>query len=436
MTIAKGSNTWSAKTDSEGVIVTCLPADSTSLSARVDNSSPGETIINSSDDCGVFGTTCSCNDNGTLTVTDPGTIQIVGASADVPLEAVCTPASTCTMPPGFHGEYENISFTIIQIVQGDKTITTADDISKYAQITGSTLTVNRENSGAPYTVCVQAVSGPAEGMKVPGSMIRIPVHSQTPAAGEILLDIAAGPILITATGYTQGGGTEVLWGDNTNHALTITQSRSGSIANYIQVPADAAITLKNVNLNGAYSGAIPESSDFGPFFIYNNAHVELILQGDNTLQSAVAAAGLEVYTGSTLTIRAPEGEDDSFGKLTAIGGAEAAGIGGSCQRGAGTVRILSGAIDASCSGAYASGIGPGKSQNMEAVEISGVKIDTNGLGGTSLIITGGYFTAAPSDYLAEGYYAVASTESGYDYMVTDQPPQPATVVVTAPVNFY
>lgn len=51
-----------------------------------------------------------------------------------------------------------------------------------------------------------------------------------------------------------------------------------------------------------------------------------------------------------------------------------------------------------------------------------------------IIITGGYFTSDPSDYLAENYYAVASDRDGYAYMVTDQKPQEAPVIVTENVE--
>ena len=56
------------------------------------------------------------------------------------------------------------------------------------------------------------------------------------------------------------------------------------------------------------------------------------------------------------------------------------------------------------------------------------------VGEVATAISGGYFTSDPSDYLAGNYYAVASDKDGYAYMVTDQKPQEAPVIVTENVN--
>lgn len=46
-----------------------------------------------------------------------------------------------------------------------------------------------------------------------------------------------------------------------------------------------------------------------------------------------------------------------------------------------------------------------------------------------LSITGGYFTSDPSAYVASGHYTVDSSEDGYSYMVTNQQPSAAPVIV-------
>lgn len=56
------------------------------------------------------------------------------------------------------------------------------------------------------------------------------------------------------------------------------------------------------------------------------------------------------------------------------------------------------------------------------------------VGVVATAISGGYFTSDPSDYLAGNYYAVASDKDGYAYMVTDQKPQEAPVIVTENVE--
>ena len=56
------------------------------------------------------------------------------------------------------------------------------------------------------------------------------------------------------------------------------------------------------------------------------------------------------------------------------------------------------------------------------------------VGEVATAISGGYFTSDPSDYLAENYYAVASDKDGYAYMVTDEQPTEAPVIVTENVD--
>lgn len=56
------------------------------------------------------------------------------------------------------------------------------------------------------------------------------------------------------------------------------------------------------------------------------------------------------------------------------------------------------------------------------------------VGVVATAISGGYFTSDPSDYLAENYYAVASDKDGYAYMVTDEQPTEAPVIVTENVD--
>ncbi len=68
-----------------------------------------------------------------------------------------------------------------------------------------------------------------------------------------------------------------------------------------------------------------------------------------------------------------------------------------------------------------------------AAGVPSVIVTPNGDEG-KLKITGGYFTSDPSDFLAEGHYAVASGRTGYSYMVTDERPTEAPVVVTEDVE--
>ena len=51
-----------------------------------------------------------------------------------------------------------------------------------------------------------------------------------------------------------------------------------------------------------------------------------------------------------------------------------------------------------------------------------------------IIVTGGYFTSDPSEYVPDNYYTVASDIPGYSWMVTDTEPSTAPVVVTENVE--
>lgn len=210
----------------------------------------------------------------------------------------------------------------------------------------------------------------------------------TALAAEIELDISNGSIIITEEGYTQGEGEQVPWGENTDHALTITQSDSeAAVSNYIEVQSGTVeITLKGVNI----------SCD-NPFKVLNSGtDVTVILEGSNNLKSTSSEA-LQINNGCTVTIKVPDGEDDDYGSLTATGGSsESPGIGGSP---AGTLNIKSGTITAVAGGGNASGIGPHRRSSMTAINISGGHIinqgnqplgNTNTSRGSTINISGGY----------------------------------------------
>ena len=192
------------------------------------------------------------------------------------------------------------------------------------------------------------------------------------------LDIADGSIVITATGYKQGSATNETpyTGD-----YVITQTGTDPLANYIHIEGGTHnITLNNVNLNGAIDDS-DNKKDKGPFFVEGNANVTLTLIGTNNLKTTVKSAALEVVSGSTVTIKVPDGQDNSYGKLVAENttDTECAGIGGSRWRATGTVIIESGTVIAnSHTGGYVSGIGPGRCQDMTKIEIAGGVVTVSG----------------------------------------------------------
>ncbi len=194
------------------------------------------------------------------------------------------------------------------------------------------------------------------------------------------LDIADGSIVITATGYTQGDAAEetAYTGD-----YVITQSATDTLSNYIHINGGTHnITLNGVKLNGWLKGNESDTkNDKGPFFVDGNATVTLTLIGTNNLNTTEKSAALEVVSGSTVTIKVPDGQNDTYGTLTAenTNDRECAGIGSSRWRSAGTVIIKSGTVVAkSATNGHVSGIGPGRRQDMEKIEIAGGVVTVTG----------------------------------------------------------
>ncbi|MDR0732648.1 MAG: hypothetical protein LBF08_01110 [Dysgonamonadaceae bacterium] len=181
-----------------------------------------------------------------------------------------------------------------------------------------------------------------------------------------------------------------------------------SLGTPIQINAEieATVILDGVTIDMASTYTTGKHT----FRILKGASVNLILRGDNRLKGGKNFAAIEVHEGASLTI---SGE----GKLTAIGGEGAAGIGGgfgpesvtnsSSTWKSGDITINSGTIIAK-GGDLASGIGAGINNGSSGtITINGGTIDAEGgnfagiggsyryiSGGNSIIINGGHITAS------------------------------------------
>ena len=243
--------------------------------------------------------------------------------------------------------------------------------------------------------------------------------------------IENGDITISAgesgNNVTQGGTT------TENDTDTVIKSKDSSTASSNTVTIDAGegktvnVTLDNVTINvdeeptsgydpSAYKTAVSVTGS-------GNTNIEL--NGNNTLTSGYGHAGLEhnkTDDSGTLTIQDEKNDDgsakggasDTTGSLTANGGIDGAGIGGSSNKD-GQVTITGGKITAT-GGNGAAGIGGGASDKYTAVggdgdvTISGGTITATGGSGAAgigggldgngtVIITDGDITAK-----ARGYY--------------------------------
>ena len=442
VTVTEGSgdnaHTWTALTDANGMITTYLANTTESITVKVGDDE-AEKQISISNGQGIVGAECTCGTTGTLAMLTPSQdLEVIRNEATLKLSAQ---RSGCVLPEGFHGDYEDISYEVVSVTVGETPV--EGELSAYASISVDTLTVNRVEGVTDYTVQVQAEYGP-EGSKKTSEPIDINVSVYQSEAQEGELDIYKGTITVTAgsdggTIYTQDGETvkEAASGEE----VTITGS---STSNQILVQSgNPTIRLKNVSLTNA--------SD-SPFRVSGTAIATLILEGNNALKSTnTNYAALEIGQNSTVNIQVPEGQPDSYGTLNATGGNESAGIGGSKTVHAGTVNIKSGTIVAK-GGAYASGIGPGRyNVTMQAIHISGGHItnipgntggnynhslgeghgditnaitisggyiDTNGVRGKNVTISGGTIVASKTPAFEATTLSITGGNIGDNYSGT------------------
>jgi hypothetical protein len=149
------------------------------------------------------------------------------------------------------------------------------------------------------------------------------------------------------------GTNEVYWNFN-NNIITVNNGANleitGTVNNgrriVVAANATAIITLKDASIT------IPNSPQYlSPLSLNSGARLTLIIEGENYLKAADSSSGIQVPSGTSLTI-------DGTGSLTAAG-TSGAGIGGSNQNSTcGTVTIEGGTIT-SIGDRWGAGIGGG-----------------------------------------------------------------------------
>ena len=201
-------------------------------------------------------------------------------------------------------------------------------------------------------------------------MVLMLVPGQVFASAEsVSLDISAGSIVITETGYTHGGGEEVPF----TGRYIITQSDPSPTANTVAVKSGAA----DITFTSKTNIDVSNTSDACAFSVAAGASATITLSNSVVLKSGANCAGLQVPTGAAVTLRATK----DYWSLTATGGACGAGIGGGYQKPAGNITVESGKITAN-GGSGAAGIGGGShgsgTGTGEIIRISGGAVTTNG----------------------------------------------------------
>ncbi len=221
----------------------------------------------------------------------------------------------------------------------------------------------------------------------------------------VTLDLSEGSIVISATGYKQGGGKETPF----TGAYTIVQNDTTYMDRTISVTGGT----QKITMGSAVDIDVHGKSGACAFSIEKGASVELVLAGPVTLKSGEKKAGLSVPTGAAVTISAAK----RAGALSATGGDYGAGIGGSYTTG-GSITILSGTVEA-FGGANGAGIGGGYGYagtgTGETIHISGGKVtakagsDAAGIGGGAI----GSGTGSGGQIIIDGTaVVVASASSG------------------------
>lgn len=158
-----------------------------------------------------------------------------------------------------------------------------------------------------------------------------------------------------------------------NTASTVTKAVSEAVKHIIAIynnctKKDTTVTLKDVNIDVSKDGKAAMS-------VQGEGDTTLKLEGNNTLKSGMARAGLEKnddFSTGKLTITA----EDTSSSLNAHGGKLAAGIGGGAGQSTSKLEIANGKIHAE-GGAFGAGIGGGITGSGK-VTISGGEVEAYG----------------------------------------------------------
>lgn len=193
--------------------------------------------------------------------------------------------------------------------------------------------------------------------------------------------------------YTMNGGAKQNWtGDYVLTGTNVNEDGTSSpfqvkVDGYHSLNPDRSITLKDLTIINT------EESEECAFYINECSAVELILSGENWVQSGSGQAGIRtgMVSGCRLSI-------NGDGELHAQGGEDGAGIGGGRNESAGGITINGGRIAAYGAGEGA-GIGGGLFGYGDYIYVNGGTIRAKGYGTADHIGRGSYIPQYESDKL-------------------------------------
>ena len=238
----------------------------------------------------------------------------------------------------------------------------------------------------------------------------------------LLLAVSLPVSALAATWYLENGditiraaedGQTVSQGEKTeiDNAPVIKQKDSNeSTSNTITINADENATA-NVTLGGVNIDASSRGNNTAGIRTTGDGNVTIELDGNNSVKSAVYAAGLQKENGGNLTIK--DG-NTTAGRLEATGGRGGAGIGGGANKSASNITITGGEIIAT-GGNGSAGIGGGNDSgpnSASGILISGGKVTATGgdFGGAG--IGGGNWSSASDITITGGEVAAKGGTNG------------------------
>ena len=260
---------------------------------------------------------------------------------------------------------------------------------------------------------------------------------------EIEVSMDGGIALLASTGTYDIANGGININSNTLEQYKDATITGSSTTNVIQVSGvEATITISNLDIQIPLVKNDETASTWVPAIrLVNDAKLNLILEGENTLKGGDMCAAIEVPEGCTLTIsgegslKATGGEGAGIGAssrrngslgtividggdIKAYGGEMAAGIGGSAEGDSGTIIINNGTVYAKGGhGSYykdiknvygGAGIGGGANGCVDKIEINGGNVTAYG----------GYATNAgrhPGAAIGCGGGGAKAVEGGYKY---------------------
>ena len=310
--------------------------------------------------------------------------------------------------PAFAGTY--------YIDNGDITVTKNADGSQTVEQNGTSNNDSDEiiitTTGAAITTLESDLEGPAAEDSDFGPVVEDNYQSAQPEDAEEPKDADQPEIAEESADRQESADQQAAPAAAPAGSAPVNKKDDGFWGNTITVINNIAdkvlnLTLKDVKIDVSDTGDQYDWDQKGKaaLSVQGKGNVEIELDGDNELKSGTQSAGLEKTSTGTLTLK-----DDSkeAGSLTATGGNNAAGIGGSYWGSGENITINGGTVNAT--GTDGAGIGGGNGGVGKNITITGGTVTAaggfgnagigggNGSDGENITITGGSVTAAGGDF--------------------------------------